>query len=318
MKRWLIVIMAALAFPAAAQNYPNKVVRIIGPFAAGGGIDVLARMLAQKLNESYGQFFIVENRAGATGTIGGALVAKSPPDGYTLILHSSSTYIAPSLYRSVPYDGVKSFAPIVNCVMYPFYIVATPSLPAKNVRELIALAKKHSGELTYATPGYGSGGHLVMEMLNSAARIKIVHVPYKGSAPWMAAVAGGEITLGITSILTAQPLVKAGKLRGMAVTSAQRSRAVPEVPTMVESGLPGFEANLWAGLFATGGTPPAVVNQLNASITRIVTTPEMKDWLLQSMGGEFTPNSPEQFSDFLARDTARWQKVIKDNALHLD
>jgi tripartite-type tricarboxylate transporter receptor subunit TctC len=318
MKRSLIILMVALALPVAAQNYPTRVVRIIGPFAAGGGIDVLARMLAQKLNESYGQFFMVENKAGATGTMGAALVAKSPPDGYTLILHSSSTYIAPYLYRSVPYDAVKSFAPVVNCVMYPFYIVAAPSLPAKNIPELIALAKKGTAKLTYATPGYGSGGHLVMEMFNTAAGIKITHVPYKGSAPWMAAVAGGEVSLGITSILTAQPLVKARKLRGMAVTSAERSRAVPEIPTMVESGLTGFEAYLWAGLFATAGTPASTVNQLNASITRILTTPEMKDWLLQNMGGEFTPNSPEQFSEFLVGDTARWQKVIKENGVHLD
>ncbi|HSQ04937.1 MAG TPA: tripartite tricarboxylate transporter substrate binding protein [Burkholderiales bacterium] len=318
MKRWLIVTMAALAFPAAAQNYPNKVVRIIGPFAAGGGIDVLARQIAQKLNESYGQFFMVENRAGATGTMGAAIVAKSPPDGYNLILHSSSTYIAPYLYRSVPYDAVRSFAPVVNCVMYPFYIVAAPSLPAKNVRELIALAKKNLAQLTYATPGYGSGGHLVMEMLNTAAGLKLVQIPYKGSASWLTAVGSGEVALGITSILTAQPLVKVGKLHGMAVTSAKRSPAVPEVPTMIESGLPGFEANLWAGLFSTAGTPAAIVNQLNTSVTRILTTAEMKDWLLQSMGGEFTSNTPEQFSEFLASDTARWRKVIKDNNVHLD
>lgn len=318
MKRLLIALMAAIALPAAAQNYPTKTVRIIAPFAAGGGIDVLARQLAQKLNESYGQHFIVENKAGATGTLAGALVAKSPPDGYTLILHSSSTYIAPHLYRKVPYDGVKGFAPIVNCVMYPFYIVATPSLPARNIPQVIALAKKYPGQLAYATPGYGSGGHLVMEMLDTAAKIKLMHVPYKGSAAWVAAVAGGEVALGITSILTAEPLVKAGKLRSMAVTSAHRSPAVPDVPTMIESGLPGFEANLWAGLFATGGTPAAIVNELNASITRILATPEMKDWLLKSMGGEFTSNSPERFSEFLARDSARWEKVIKDNNVHLD
>src|ERR1019366_8955887 len=221
MKRSLMILAAALAFPVAAQNYPTKIVRIIGPFAAGGGNDVLARMLAQKLNESRGQFFMVENRGGATGTIGAALVAKSPPDGYTLILHSTSTYIAGYLYRSVPYDPVKSFAPVINCVAYPFYLVASPSLPAKSVTELIALAKKQTSNLTYGSPGVGSGGHLVMEMFNAAAGTKIVHVPFKGSAPAMTAVVGGEVSLGITSILSGQPFVKAGRMRALAVTGAK-------------------------------------------------------------------------------------------------
>ncbi len=196
MKRWLMILAAALVFPAAAQNYPGKMVRIIGPFAAGGGNDVLARMLAQKLNESHGQFFMVENRGGATGTIGAALVAKSPPDGYTLILHSTSTYIAGYLYRSVPYDPVKSFAPVINCVIYPFYLVANRSLPVKNVAELIALAKKKPNAVTYGSPGVGSGGHLVMEMFDAAARTRTVHVPFKGSAPAMTAAAGGEVRGG--------------------------------------------------------------------------------------------------------------------------
>lgn len=318
MKRLLTIVLMSLALPAAAQNYPNKVVRIIGPFSAGAGSDILARLLAQKLNETYGQFFIVENRAGATGTIGAAFVAKAPPDGYSLILHSSSTYIAGYLYRSVPYDPVKSFAPIINCVKYPFFIVAAPTLPAKTVPALIALAKKRPGELTFGSPGIGSGGHLVMEMFNAAAGTKTVHVPFKGSAPAMTAVASGEIALGVTSILSGQPFVKAGKMRAMAVTGAARSPAVPDVPTLVESGLPGVEAYLWFGIFTTAGSPAPIVKQLNASLGHILDTPEMKGWLLQNLGGEFTPNTPEQFGEFLVTDVARWQKVIKDNAIRLD
>ncbi len=318
MKRSLMILAAALVFPAAAQNYPTRMVRIIGPFAAGGGNDVLARMLAQKLNEAHGQLFMVENRGGATGTIGAALVAKSPPDGYTLILHSTSTYIAGYLYRSVPYDPVKSFTPVINCVIYPFYLVANRSLPVKNVAELIALAKKQPNAVTYGSPGVGSGGHLVMEMFDAAARTRTVHVPFKGSAPAMTAAAGGEVALGITSILSGQMFVKTGKLRGLAVTGATRSPAVPEVPTMSEAGLPGFEAYLWTGILAPAGTPAALVNQLNVSLSRILETPEMKEWLLQSIGGEFKPNTPEQFGAFLTTDVARWQKVIKDTGVSLD
>lgn len=314
----LTILAAVLAFPVAAQNYPTKIVRIIGPFAAGGGNDVMARMLAQKLNESHGQFFLVENRGGATGTIGAALVAKSPPDGYTLILHSTSTYIAGYLYRSVPYDPVKSFVPVINCVIYPFYLVANRSLPVKSVAELIALAKKKPNAVTYGSPGVGSGGHLVMEMFDAAARTRTSHVPFKGSAPAMTAAAGGEVALGITSILSGQLFVKTGKLRGLAVTGAKRSPAVPEVPTMSESGLPGFEAYLWTGILAPAGTPSAIVNQLNASLTRIIETPEMKEWLLQNIGGEFMPNTPEKFGAFLATDVARWQKVITDIGVRLD
>jgi tripartite-type tricarboxylate transporter receptor subunit TctC len=319
MKRFVVaVVLAAFALPITAQNYPNKTVRIIGPFAAGGGGDILARMIAQKLNEVNGQYFIVENRAGATGTIGAAFVAKAPADGYALIMHSSSTYIAPFMYRSISYDPVKSFAPVVNCVSNPLYLVGSPALPAKNVRELIALAKKHPGEVAFGSPGLGSGGHLVMEMFNLEAGTRMLHVPFKGSVPALTAVMGGEVSLGITTILTAQPFVKAGKLRGYAVTGASRSSTVPDVPTMIESGLPGFQAILWTGLLATTGTPSAIINQLNASVNRILSASEMKDWLLQTVGGEYSPNTPEQFGELLAVDLVRWQKAIKYTGVQLD
>ncbi|HKA41114.1 MAG TPA: tripartite tricarboxylate transporter substrate binding protein [Burkholderiales bacterium] len=317
MKCLLCTLLALLAIPAAAQDYPAKNVRIMVPFAAGGSTDVLARMVAQRLNESYGQLFIVENRPGATGTIASAFVAKSPPDGYTLIMHSVSTYMAGFLYRKLNYDAAKAFAPIINCTVNPFYLVSASTLPVKNVADLIALARRRPNELTYATVGMGSGAHLVTEMFNAAAGIKTVAVAYKGSVPAMIALASGETVFAINNILDAQPYVKQGKMRALAVTGAKRSPAVPDVPTLLESGIP-VEVNLWTGMFAPEGTPRAVVAKLNEDVRRIVDTPQMKEWLLKNLGGEFTPHTPDQFSSFLAADAARWQKTIKEIGLQLD
>jgi tripartite-type tricarboxylate transporter receptor subunit TctC len=316
-KRMLSVIMTVIAFPIAAQDYPAKIVKIIVPFPAGGQADVEARLIGQKLNEIHGQLFVVENRPGASGTIGGSFVAKSPPDGYTLVMHTMSSYTAGYLYRKMIYDPAIAFAPIINCTVFPFYLVSAASLPVKNVAELVALARKRPGELTFATVGMGSGGHLAAEMFNAAARINAVAVAYKGSVPAMIAVASGENAYALNNILDGQVYVKQGKLRGLAVTGAKRSPAVPNVPTLLESGI-DVEANLWAGLFAAAETPKAIVNKLNEEIGRILDTPQMKEWMVANMGGEFTPNTPEQFAAFLAKDTAAWQKVIKDIGLQLD
>jgi len=313
----LLALIALLPYPVAGQDYPAKVVRIIVPFPAGGSTDILARMAAQKLNESHGQNFIVENRAGATGTIASALVAKSPPDGYTLIMHSVSTYMAGYLYRKLPYDAATAFAPIINCTVNPFFLVSASTLPVKNVKELIALARRRPGELTYGTVGTGSGAHMVTEMFNTAAGIKTVAVAYKGSTPAMVGLASGEVVFAINNILDANTFVKQGKMRALAVTGAKRSAAVPDVPTLIESGVQ-VEANLWTGLFAPEGAPRAVVNMLNQGIGRIWDTPDMKSWLLTGLGGEFSPNTPEQFGTFLRADSARWQKIIKQMDLHLD
>ena len=317
MKRLFSVLLALLAFPAAAQDYPSKIVRIIVPFPAGGSTDVLARMVAQRLNESHGQLFIAENRPGATGTIAGAFVAKSPPDGYTLIMHSASTYIAGYLYRKLSYDAATAFAPIVNCTVNPFYLISAASLPVKNVGDLVALARRRPNELTFATVGMGSGAHLATEMFNAAAGIKTVAVAYKGSVPAMISLASGETGFAINNILDAQPFVKQGKMRALAVTGAKRSPAVPDVPTLLESGIQ-VEANLWTGLFAPAGTPNAIVNKLNEEIGRMLETPQMKEWLLTNLGGEITPHTPERFSAFLATDAARWQKIIKQIGVQLD
>ena len=313
----LLALLALLPFSAAAQDYPAKVVRIIVPFPAGGSTDIIARMAAQKLNEFHGQNFIVENRAGATGTIASSFVAKSPPDGYTLIMHSVSTYMAGFLYRKLNYDAATAFAPIINCTVNPFILVSASSLPVKNVKELIALARRRPGELTYGTVGTGSGAHMVSEMFNKAAGIKTVAVAYKGSSPAMVALASGEVVFAVNNILDAQTFVRQGKMRALAVTGTKRSPAAPDVPTLIESGVQ-VEANLWTGLFAPEGTPKAVVNMLNGSIGRIWDTPEMKSWLLTGLGGEFTPNTPEQFAAFLASDSTRWRTIIKQMDLHLD
>src|SRR5262249_51958551 len=234
MKRLLGVLLCLLAVPVAGQAYPSRPVRIIVPFAAGGSTDVLSRLAAQKLNETRGYNTIVDNRPGATGTIAAAVVAKSPPDGYTLIMHSVSTYIAGYLYHKLSYDAATAFAPIINCAVNPFYLLSASSLPARNVGELVALARRRPGELTYGTVGAGSGAHLVTEMFNAATGIKTVAVPYKGSVPAMAALASGEVVFSINNILDGQVFVKQGKMRGLAVTGAKRSPAVPEVPTMLE------------------------------------------------------------------------------------
>jgi len=317
MKRLLCVLLTALAFPAVAQDYPNKIAKIIVPFPAGGSTDVEARMIAQRLNETYGQLFIVEDRPGATGTIAAAFVAKSPADGYTLILHSMSTYTAGYLYRKLSYDAATAFAPIINCTVYPFYLLSSASLPVKSVAELVALARKRPGELTYATVGMGSGAHLATEIFNAAVGIKAVPVAYKGSVPAMVALASGENAYGINNILDGQVYVRQGKLRGLAVTGAKRSPAVPDVPTLIESGV-NVEANLWAGMFAPAGTPPAIINKLNADVGRIMDTPQMKEWMINNLGGEFTPNTPEQFAQFLAVDSKRWQTIIKQIGVQLD
>ncbi|HKU71823.1 MAG TPA: tripartite tricarboxylate transporter substrate binding protein [Burkholderiales bacterium] len=313
----LLVLLASLPFSIAAQDYPNKIVRIVVPFPAGGSTDVLARMAAQKLNEAHGQNFIVEDRPGATGTIASAFVAKSAPDGYTVIMHSVSTYMAGYLYRKLPYDGATAFAPVINCVVNPFILVSAATLPAKNVKELIALAKRHPTEVTYGTVGRGSGSHMVAEMFNTAAGIKTVPVAYKGSTPAMVALASGEVGFSVNNILDVQSFVRQGKMRALAVTSAKRSPAVSDVPTLIESGV-NVEANLWTGLFAPQNTNRAAIAYLNGNIGRIWDTADMKSWLLTSLGGEFTPNTPEQFASFIATDATRWQKIIKQMDLHLD
>ena len=313
----ILALMTSLALTAVAQDYPAKVVRIVVPFPAGGSTDVLARLVAQKFAESHGQNFIVENRPGATGTIGGAFVAKSAADGYTLIMHSSSSYTSGFLYRKLSYDAGRAFAPVIRCAISGLYIVSAATLPVRNIKELVALGRRHPNEVTYATVGTGSVAHLAAEMFNAAAGIKTLAVAYKGSAPVLVALASGEAGFSVLNILDPQPFVKQGKLRGLAVTSTKRSPAIPDVPTLLESGI-NVEANLWTGLFATAGTPAPIVNKLNAEIARFISEPQTNTWMVNNLGGEFSPHTPEQFREFLTGDTAGWQKIIKQIGLQLD
>lgn len=313
----LAALLAPLALTAAAQDYPAKVVKIVVPFPAGGSTDVLSRLVAQKLTQAHGQNFIVDNRPGATGTIAGAIVAKSPPDGYTLMMHSSSSYTAGFLYSKLPYDAARAFTPVIRCAISGLYMVSVASLPVRNVKELVALARRHPNELTYGTVGKGSVAHLAAEMFNAAAGVKTVAVAYKGSAPTLVAIASGEVGFTVLNILDPQPFVQQGKLRSLAVTSAKRSPALPDVPTLQESGV-DVEAYLYTGLFAPAGTPAPIVNKLNAEITKIVSEPQTNAWLVNNLGGEFSPHTPEQYGEFLVGDVANWQKIIKKIGLQLD
>jgi len=317
MTRVLFVVLLSGALQAAAQTYPGKTVRIVVPFPAGGSTDVLARMSAEHLNKTHGQLFIVDNRPGATGTIASALVANSAPDGYTLLMHSVSTYIAGYMYKKVSYDPAKAFAPIVNLSVNPFILVSSASLPVKSVKELVALARSRPGDLTFGTVGMGSGAHLVAEMFNSAARIKTVSVHYKGSAPCMVALASGEVGFSVNNILDTRTFVNQGKLRALAVTGSKPSPAMPDVPTLIDAGIQ-VEANLWTGLFAPAATPKPIVEQLNQELMRIFDTREMREWLLNSLGGELPANTPEQFATFLSTETSRWQATVRQLAIQLD
>ncbi len=316
-RRVLPALLAPLGLSAVAQDYPVKPVRIVVPFPPGGSTDVLARLVAQKLTQSQGQNVIVENRPGATGTIAGAVVAKSAPDGYTLIMHSSSSYTAGFLYSKLPYDAGRAFTPVIRCALSGLYMVSSASLPVRNVKELVALARRRPDEVTYATVGMGSIAHLGVEMFNAAAGIKTVTVAYKGAAPALVALASGEVGFTILNILDPQPFVKQGKLRSLAVTSAKRSPALPDVPTLQELGI-NVDAYLYTGLFAPSGTPAPIVNKLNAEITQIINEPQTHTWLVNNLGGEFSRHTPEQFGEFLAGDVANWQKIIKQIGLRLD
>ena len=313
----LAALLAPLALGAAAQDYPAKVVRIVVPFPAAGSTDAIARVLGQKLSQSLGQNFIVENRPGATGTIAGALVAKSPPDGYTLILHSTSSYIAPFVYSKPPYDGARAFTPVIRCVISGLALVSSTSLPAKNVKELVALARRRPNDLTFGTVGQGSVAHLAAEMFNAAAGVKTRAVTCKGAAPTLIALASGEVGFSVLNLLDPQPFVKQGKIRALAVTGAKRSLVLPDVPTLMESGV-GVEAYLYQGLFAPAGAPAPIVGKLNAEITRIINEPQTMAWFNNNVGGEFAPHTPAQFGEFLSTDVAGWLKVVARIGFKLD
>ena len=310
--------MTVFGFSAAhAQTYPTKPVRFVVGFPAGGATDVVARTISQKLSEALGQPVVVDNRAGAASNIAAEHVAQSPKDGHVIFLGTVSTSINPSLYRKLPYDPLRDFAPVSQVTGTPFLVVTHPSLPAKNIREFIALAKSKPGELNYGSAGSGSGGHLFVEMFGSMARVKLMHVPYKGAAPATTATLSGETIFMFDNIVTTLPLAKAGRLRALAVTTARRSAAAPEMPTVAESGVPGYDANAWFGVFVPAGTPQPVVNRLNTEIVKIVKLPEMRERFL-NLGAEPAGSTAAEFGAFFRSEVEKWGRVVKTSGAQVD
>lgn len=305
------------AIVAHAQTYPTKPIRIVVGFTPGGATDITARAVAQKLTESFGQQVLVDNRPGAASNIGAESVARAAPDGYTMFLGSVSTSINPSLYAKLGYDPLRDFAAIALIANTPFLLVAHPSVPVKNVKELIAFARARPGELHYATAGAGSGAHLFMELFNSLTGVKSNPVPYRGAALAATDVIAGQVPLMFENIFTALPQSRAGKFRALAVSTAQRSAIAPEIPSVAEAGVPGYDANAWFGLVAPAATPREIITRLNAEVVKILQTPDMRE-RLRGLGATPGGGSPEQFATFLRDEVAKWAKVVKQAGVRLD
>jgi tripartite-type tricarboxylate transporter receptor subunit TctC len=297
---------------AIAGEYPDKPIRVIVPYPPGGFNDTLARTLGQKLADKWKQPVIVDNRPGGGTTIGTNLAAKSAPDGYTMLIVSFAFAVNPALYASLPYDTAKDFSPIVLAASTPNLLVVNPGLPVNSVRELIALARSKPGQLNYASAGNGSSNHLSMELFKSLAGVDIVHIPYKGSAPAVTDLIGGQVDVMFDNVPNVLAQVRAGKLRGIAVTSRERSPFVRELPTMAESGVPGFDVSVWFGVVAPAGTPQPVVAKLNAEINGILKLPEIRQ-AFNSQGVEPAGGTPAEFFSHLAAQTTKWTKVVKDS-----
>ena len=311
-------LLALFAVIASAQTYPTKPIRLVVPFPPGGATDILARDVAQKLTEAWGQQVIVDNRPGAGGNIGSELVAKSAPDGYTLEMGTVGTHaINASLYAKMPYDHVKDFAPVILVAGVPNVLVVNPAVPANSVAELIAYAKANPGKLNFASSGNGTSIHLSGELFKVMAGVQMTHVPYKGSSPALQDLLGGQVQLMFDNLPPSLPQIKAGKLRALAVTSLARAPALPDVPTMAEAGLPGYEASSWFGVLAPAGTPPAIVAKLNAEIAKWLATPEAKE-KLSKQGANAAGGTPEDFAKHIAAETAKWAKVVKDSGAKID
>lgn len=313
-----ILLMSAVAFccgRALAQDagYPSKTIRFIVPFGTGGGGDTVGRILGQKLSSVFGIPVVIDNRPGAGATLGTDLAAKAPPDGYTILLGNVGPLaIAGSLYEKLPYDPVKDFTPISLVVTYPNVLVIHPTVPARSVKELVALAKAQPGKLMFASAGSGSSTHLAGELLKSMAAINMVHVPYKAASQAVIDVIAGQIHMYFSSVVGAQPHIRSGRLRGLAVTSAKRSRNLPVIPTIAESGFPGYEAGNWLGVLSPKGTAKPVVNRLYQGIADAMRQADVEEKLLEQ-GAEAAVDSPERFASYIASEIRKWSKVVKDS-----
>jgi len=310
--------LAMLASGAHAQAWPTKPIKWVVPFAPGGTTDILARTIGDKLAIALGQPVIIENKPGAGGGVGADYTAKAPADGYTIMGGTISTHaINASLYKSLPYDPVKDFAPITLIARVPNMLVVNPDVPAKNVAELIALMKASPAKYTFASSGNGTSQHLSGELFKTMAGVEMQHIPYKGSPPALQDVVGGQVTMTFDNITTAWPLAKGGKLRALAVTTAKRSSVAPEVPTLAESGLAGYEVGSWQGVFAPAGTPPEIVKRLNAEIVKIIRMPDVNE-KLTALGAEPVGNTPEEFGALVRAEVGKWADVVKKSGAKVD
>jgi tripartite-type tricarboxylate transporter receptor subunit TctC len=315
MRRVAAALFIAVAFSggAAAQAWPEKPVRFVVGFTPGGPSDILARALGQKLAELWAQQVVIENRPGAGGNIGAELVAKSAPDGTTWLLGNNSILATnQSLYAKLGYDPVKDFAPVALVAVQPNILVVNPSVPASSVKELIALAKAKPGALNYASSGSGAAAHLAGELFKAMTGVDMIHVPYKGAQPALTDVMAGQAQLMFATSASVIPYIKAGRLRALAVTTSQRSASAPELPTVSEAGVPGFEAITWHGVVVPAATPRPLVERLNADIVKVLRMRDLRE-RLESLGAELAPGTPQDFADYIAREIPKWAKVVKDS-----
>ena len=315
-----LCVTAALALPSAAvvaQAYPTKPIRLIVPFAPGGFTDVVARILGQKLSVALGQQLVVENRAGAGSTIGTDFVAKAAPDGYTLVMVSTTHVISPWIYKAMPYDPVKSFTVVSKLVDSPYVLLVNPKVPAKNVQELVALAKAVPDTIHYASSGNGSSQHLMGGLFVSMTGAPLKHVPYRGSSGAATDLVSGVVETSFAGVPNALAQVPGGRLRALAVTTAKRIPQLPDVPTMQEAGVPGYEASVWLALLAPAGTPREIVMRLNSEIAKVLATPDAKK-ALYDVGVEATPSTPEAMSEYMVREMERWGKVVREIGIKVE
>jgi tripartite-type tricarboxylate transporter receptor subunit TctC len=314
LKHAVLFALAALAAAPAvstAQSYPTKPIRLIVPFPPGGGVDFIGRIVGQKLTERLGQQVAIDNRAGANGIVGLEALKTSPPDGYTIAAASAGPLaVNPFIYAKLPHDVLRDFTHIANMVNFPLLLVAHPSLPVKNVKELIALARSKPGQVSYSSPGAGNSAHLAAELFNSMAKTKILHVPYKGTAPAVVAVLSGEAQLTYSSIPSILPHVKSGRVRAIGVGNAQRVPSLPEFPTISEAGLPGFEAYAWGGMIGPANMPPAIVQRLSREINEVLKQKDVADRMLAE-GTIPTPSTPEEFTAYIRAELKKWGDVVK-------
>jgi tripartite-type tricarboxylate transporter receptor subunit TctC len=309
---------ALAAAPGFAQSFPSKPLKLVVPFPPGGSLDNVGRLLAQKLSETWGQQVIVENRPGAGGNVGADAVAKSPPDGYTVVMGALSTHaVNPSLYPKMPYDAVKDFAPISLVAITPNVLIVNAATPVQSVRDMIAYAKANPGKVNFGSGSNGSAGHLAGELFKIETGTDIAHIPYKGGAPALQALLAGDTQFMFDNLANAMAQVKGGKVRAIAVTTAQRSKLAPELPTMAESGMPGFDISTWFGLLAPAGTPPEVVAKWNADVVKALNAPDVREKML-AQGAEPSPTTPVEFAAFIARERDKYAKIVKASGAKVD